>query len=50
MGLMVHSIARLPKDFQRDFYVYLLDYGWTEPLGEAMLANFERMAEIRGSE
>ncbi len=28
------------------YYVYLLDYGWHEPLGEALRTNFERMADV----
>lgn len=46
MGLMVHSIARLPEGYEREFYVYLLDYGWKESLGEALFANFDRMAKL----
>ena len=29
---------------KREYYVYLLDYGWDEPLGKAIRSNFERMA------
>ena len=46
MGLMVHSIARLPEGYERDYYVYLLDYGWKESLGEVLGANFDRMANL----
>lgn len=46
MGLVVHHIGRLPTDNQRDYYLYLLDYGWHEPLGEALLGSFEDMAAI----
>lgn len=46
MGLMIHSLGELPENVERGFYVYLLDYGWDEPLGEALFRNFDRMAEI----
>lgn len=46
MGLYVHSLSRLPLGIERDYYLYLLDYGWHEPLGEALHANFRRMADL----
>jgi hypothetical protein len=46
MGLYVQSLDHLPADAHRDYYVYLLDYGWPEPLGEALTNNFQRMAEM----
>jgi hypothetical protein len=46
MGLYVHSLARLPLGMERDYYLYLLDYGWHEPLGDALHANFRRMADL----
>jgi hypothetical protein len=44
MGLMVHSLGELPLNAKRNYYVYLLDYGWHEPLGQALLSNFDTMA------
>ena len=44
MGLMVHSLSELPAEAHRGYYVYLLDYGWSEPLGEVLSNNFDRMA------
>lgn len=44
MGLMIHSLGELPLNANRDYYVYLLDYGWHEPLGQALLSNFDTMA------
>ena len=44
MGLMIHSLGELPLNAKRDYYVYLLDYGWHEPLGQALLSNFDTMA------
>ena len=46
MGLYVHSLSRLPLGLERDYYVYVLDYGWDEPLGQALHNNFRRMADL----
>ncbi|MGA3011991.1 MAG: hypothetical protein ABSD72_17180 [Terracidiphilus sp.] len=46
MGLYVHSLAEIPAGAERFYYLYLLDYGWEEPLGEAVRANLPRMAEL----
>jgi len=44
MGLMIHSLGELPLETKRGYYVYLLDYGWHEPLGQVLLSNFDAMA------
>ena len=44
MGLMVHSLEGIPEEHHRDYFIYLLDYGWVEPLSEALKQNFGRMA------
>ena len=36
MGLYVHSLGEIPNGAERAYYVYLLDYGWEEPLGSAV--------------
>jgi len=46
MGLYIQSLTNIPLDAKRDYFIYLLDYGWTEPLGEALMKNFEKMASI----
>ena len=46
MGLKVHSLGVLPANSERDYYVYLLDYGWDEPLGRALFENFNKMADL----
>ena len=46
MGLYVHSLSRLPLGLERDYYLYVLDYGWAEPLGEALHTNFRKMADL----
>lgn len=49
MGLMIHSLGELPANVERSYYVYLLDYGWDEPLGETLQNNFDRMAALASS-
>jgi hypothetical protein len=46
MGLYIHSLSRLPMGVERDYYLYVLDYGWHEPLGDALHANFRLMADL----
>lgn len=45
MGLHIRSLSGIP-DVTRGYYIYLLDYGWHEPLGQALYDNFQKMAEI----
>lgn len=48
MGLYVESLNDISKDIPQnqhpDYFIYLLDYGWDEPLGEALKKNFKKMA------
>lgn len=46
MGLLVHNLGNLPVDTERDYFIYMLDYGWHEPLSEAIRANFTNMARL----
>jgi len=46
MGLKIHSLGELPAEASRGYYVYLLDYGWEEPLGRALRDNFDQMADV----
>lgn len=46
MGLMIHSLGILPDTVEKNYYIYLLDYGWHESLGEALNRNFNRMADL----
>lgn len=46
MGLYVQSLENIPLSAHRDYFIYLLDYGWHEPLGEALMNNYEKMAQI----
>ena len=46
MGLYVHSLGEIPNGAERAYYVYLLDYGWEEPLGTAVRVNLPRMVDL----
>lgn len=47
MGLYVQSLENIPDvKIHKDYFVYLLDYGWNEPLGETLMKNYENMAKI----
>lgn len=46
MGLKIHSLGELPAEASRGYYLYLLDYGWEEPLGKALRDNFDKMADV----
>lgn len=45
MGLMIHSLGEIPAHAERDYYLYLLDYGWEEPIRDSLVANFQNMAD-----
>lgn len=45
MGLHVHNLGNLPNTIDgRDYFIYVLDYGWKEPLTDTLIANFTNMA------
>jgi len=46
MGLHIKSLKNIPENVHRNYFIYLLDYGWHEPLGEALKSNFDKMANI----
>jgi hypothetical protein len=46
MGLYIHSLGEIPTATERAYYIYLLDYGWKEALGNAVRANLPRMADM----
>jgi hypothetical protein len=46
MGLWIQSLDNIPSEAKRDYFIYLLDYGWNEPLGEALMKNYEKMVTI----
>ena len=41
MGLHVHSLNNIPKSENRDYLIYLLEYGWHEPLARTLNENFD---------
>ena len=43
---MVHSLQNIPESNNRDYLIYLLDYGWDEPISKALRDNFDKMVEI----
>ncbi|MDO6693729.1 hypothetical protein Q4574_10560 [Aliiglaciecola sp. 3_MG-2023] len=43
MGLYVHSLGELPAEAERAYYLYVLDYGWHERLGDALERNLSKM-------
>jgi len=46
MGLWVHSIGELPANAERAYYLYVLDYGWHERLGDALKNNLSKMMDL----
>lgn len=46
MGLMIHSLAELPANVERGYFIYLLDYGWKNPVNDTLHANLEKMGEL----
>lgn len=46
MGLMIYSLDNIPAGAKRNYFIYLLDYGWTEPISEILNKNFEKMSKI----
>lgn len=47
MGLHVQNLGILPNiDDGRDYFIYVLDYGWKEPLTDALRENFINMARM----
>ncbi|OGH96727.1 MAG: hypothetical protein A2104_10170 [Candidatus Melainabacteria bacterium GWF2_32_7] len=45
MGLMVYSLENIPQTTNRDYFIYLLDYGWDEPISNVLKDNFNEMAK-----
>ena len=47
MGLHVHNLGNLPNTVDgRNYFIYVLDYGWKEPLTDALVSNFTNMARM----
>lgn len=46
MGLMIHSLEHIPAEAKRNYFIYLLDYGWQEPISDILNKNYDEMAKI----
>jgi len=47
MGLKISTIAALPENVERDYYLYILDYyNWDEPIGNTLRNSFDRIAKF----
>jgi hypothetical protein len=44
MGLMIHNLELLSENAIRDYFVYILDYGWDEPLSNVIRRNFDKLS------
>ncbi len=44
MGLHIHNLGGIPANTDRKYFVYVLDYGWKEPLTDTLIQNFTNMA------
>lgn len=47
MGLKISTLAAIPENVTRSYYLYILDfYNWDEPIGNALRNNFDKIAEF----
>ena len=47
MGLKINTIAEIPNNVSRSYYLYILDYyNWDEPIGNTLRDNFDKIAEF----
>ncbi len=47
MGLKINTLAELPSNIDRSYYLYILDYyNWDEPIGNTLRDNFDKIAEF----
>lgn len=44
MGLHIHTLSKIPRNLEKDWYIYLLEYGPQEPFTMAMKGCFDEMA------
>jgi len=45
MGLHIHTLSKIPDYMDKDWFIYLLEYGPRDPFTAAMNACFDEMAE-----
>ena len=48
MGLMIHSLVKLPDFIEKDYFVYLLDYGFKDPVSEELGKHFSELSDWAG--
>ncbi|WP_222166292.1 hypothetical protein [Edaphocola aurantiacus] len=47
MGLKVSTIASIPENVERSYYLYILDYyNWDEPISKTLRNSFDKIAEF----
>ncbi len=46
MGLMIYSLDNIPSSARRNYFIYLLDYGWDEPITNIINRNYDEMAKL----
>lgn len=47
MGLKIHSLAEIPENVSRSYYLYILDYyNWNEPIANTLRDSFDKIAEF----
>lgn len=47
MGLKIHSLAEIPENVSKSYYLYILDYyNWDEPIGNTLRNSFDKIAEF----
>ncbi len=45
MGLHIHSISKIPMDLEKEYYLYLLEFGPRDPFSEALRACFDEISD-----
>lgn len=47
MGLKISTIAAIPENVEREYYLYILDYyNWDEPISKTLRDSFDKIAKF----
>ena len=48
MGLYIQTLEDIPEEItvEKDYYIYLLEYNWNEPIGEALANNYSNLINL----
>jgi len=48
MGLFIQTLEEIPSEItiEKEYYIYLLEYNWNEPIGEALENNYPALAAL----